>query len=151
MPVTQWLNDAVPAINASSWHLLVRSGGDERRWSLDELVRHEGRLTATLDCTGGWYSEQDWQAVPLRLLLPNAEGRSVMVQSTTGYSRRFPLRDLDRLFLATGAESAPLSPGHGYPLRLIAPGRRGFWWVKWVELIKVDDQPWWLQLPFPAE
>ena len=151
MPVTQWLNDSVPSINASRWSMQVRSGGDERRWSLDELTRLESRLTATLDCTGGWFSEQDWNAVPLRLLLSEVEGRSVMVRSTTGYSRRFPLRDLDHLFLATGAASAPLSPGHGYPVRLVAPGRRGFWWVKWVELIQVDDQPWWLQLPFPAE
>lgn len=151
MPVTQWLNDSVPSINAARWNLQVRSGGDERRWSLDELVKLEGRLTATLDCTGGWYSEQDWRGVPLRLLLSKVEGRSVMVRSTTGYSRRFPLRDLDRLFLATGAENASLSPGHGYPIRLVAPGRRGFWWVKWVEFIEVDDQPWWLQLPFPAE
>ena len=151
MPVTQWLNDSVPSIKAARWSLHVRSGGDERHWSLDELIQLEGRLTATLDCTGGWYSEQDWKAVPLRLLLSKVEGRSVMVRSTTGYSRRFPLRDLDHLFVATGAESASLSPGHGYPIRLVAPGRRGFWWVKWVDLIQIDNQPWWLQLPFPAE
>ncbi|HEX2178059.1 MAG TPA: hypothetical protein VHL54_00860, partial [Actinomycetota bacterium] len=69
MPVTQWLNDSVPAINAARWSLQVRSGGDVRRWSLDELVQLEGPLTATLDCTGGWYSVQDWAAVPLRLVL----------------------------------------------------------------------------------
>jgi hypothetical protein len=151
MPVTQWLNDSVPSIDAERWTLQVRSGAEERRWSLDDLVQHEDRLTATLDCTGGWYSEQEWHAVPLRTLLPGVEGRSVVVRSTTGYSRRFPLRDLDHLFLATGVEGSSLSPGHGYPARLVAPGRRGFWWVKWVDLIEVDNQPWWLQLPFPAE
>ncbi len=151
MPVTQWLNDSVPTIDPGRWRLLVRSDGGERRWSLDDLVPHQGRLTATLDCTGGWYAEQDWNAVPLRLLLPAAAGRSLVVRSTTGYSRRFPLRDLDHLWLATGAEDDSLSRGHGYPARLVAPGRRGFWWVKWVDLIEVDNQPWWLQLPFPAE
>lgn len=151
MPVTQWLNDSVPSIDATRWILRVRSGGEERRWSLVDLDQHEDRLTATLDCTGGWYAEQEWDVVPLRTLLPGVEGRSVMVRSTTGYSRRFPLRDLDHLFLATGAEGSPLSPGHGYPARLVVPGRRGFWWVKWVDLIEVDNRPWWLQLPFPAE
>jgi hypothetical protein len=151
MPVTQWLNDSVPSINAAGWRLQVRSGGNVRHWSLDELVQHEGPLTATLDCTGGWYSEQDWSAVPLRVVLSSVEGRSVMVRSTTGYSRRFPRRDVDHLFLATSAAGAPLSPGHGYLIRLVAPGRRGFWWVKWVDLVQVDNQPWWLQLPFPAE
>ena len=42
-----------------------------------------------------------------------------------------------------------LSPGHGFPLRLVAPGRRGFWWVKWVERIETSATPWWWQSPFP--
>jgi hypothetical protein len=29
------------------------------------------------------------------------------------------------------------------------PGRRGFWWVKWVERIEVSSTPWWWQSPFP--
>jgi DMSO/TMAO reductase YedYZ molybdopterin-dependent catalytic subunit len=43
----------------------------------------------------------------------------------------------------------PLSPGHGYPARIAAPGRRGFWWVKWVTEIELSDAPAWLQLPYP--
>jgi len=73
------------------------------------------------------------------------------VHSQTGYARRFPIRDLDSLLLATEVEGSPLSAGHGFPARLVAPGRRGFWWVKWVDLIEVDDRPWWIQLPFPME
>jgi hypothetical protein len=30
-----------------------------------------------------------------------------------------------------------------------SPGRRGFWWVKWVVSIEVDRAPWWRQPPFP--
>jgi len=47
------------------------------------------------------------------------------------------------------AAAAPLSLGHGGPLRLVAPGRRGFWWVKWVTEVVVDDRPAWWQPPFP--
>jgi DMSO/TMAO reductase YedYZ molybdopterin-dependent catalytic subunit len=36
-------------------------------------------------------------------------------------------------------------------VRLVAPGRRGFWWVKWVRRIEVVDEPWWLQSPFPLQ
>jgi hypothetical protein len=150
MPVTQWLDDRVPEISADRWSLPVRSAGTERSWSLDELEEKRVRITATLDCTGGWYAEQDWHGVPLRTLLPDGTGRSIVVRSSTGYARRFPIADLDRLFLATGVEDAPLSAGHGFPARIVAPGRRGFWWVKWVEEIEVDDRPWWAQLPFPA-
>jgi DMSO/TMAO reductase YedYZ molybdopterin-dependent catalytic subunit len=37
----------------------------------------------------------------------------------------------------------------GFPARLVAPGRRGFWWVKWVVSVEVDPAPWWRQPPFP--
>jgi DMSO/TMAO reductase YedYZ molybdopterin-dependent catalytic subunit len=36
-------------------------------------------------------------------------------------------------------------------VRLVAPGRRGFWWVKWVTRVEVVDAPWWLQSPFPLQ
>jgi DMSO/TMAO reductase YedYZ molybdopterin-dependent catalytic subunit len=51
--------------------------------------------------------------------------------------------------VATHVGDAALSAGHGAPARLIAPGRRGFWWVKWITAIDVDDEPWWWQPPFP--
>jgi len=52
--------------------------------------------------------------------------------------------------LATRAGGAPLSVGHGFPARLVAPGRRGFWWVKWVDRIELRSTPWWWQPPFPV-
>ena len=76
---------------------------------------------------------------------------SVDVVSRTGYRRRLPLRDASSLLLATSAAGQPLSDGHGAPVRLVAPGRRGFWWVKWVERIEVVDAPWWRQPPFPLQ
>jgi DMSO/TMAO reductase YedYZ molybdopterin-dependent catalytic subunit len=39
--------------------------------------------------------------------------------------------------LATHVDGEELSHGHGFPLRLVAPGRRGFQWVKWVEEVRV--------------
>ena len=39
--------------------------------------------------------------------------------------------------LATQVGHELLTDGHGAPLRLVAPGRRGFQWVKWVTEIEV--------------
>ncbi|MDP9405670.1 MAG: molybdopterin-dependent oxidoreductase, partial [Actinomycetota bacterium] len=116
------------------------------------LAAYGDRLRATLDCTGGWYAAQDWSGARLdRLLGDPGDARSIVVRSVTGYTRRFPVRDRTRLLVATGAAGAPLSPGHGFPARLVAPGRRGFWWVKWVESVTYDPRPWWLQPPFPPQ
>ena len=147
MPVTQWFNDEVQEVDASSWRLQVLDGS--RTYSVDELSSFGDVLPATLDCTGGWYAEQVWRGVRLDHLLDPADGESIVVRSLTGYSRRFPRSDAPGLLVATHVGDAPLSAGHGAPARLVARGRRGYWWVKWIATIDVDDEPWWLQPPFP--
>ncbi|MGH8927921.1 MAG: molybdopterin-dependent oxidoreductase, partial [Acidimicrobiia bacterium] len=87
--------------------------------------------------------------VSLDRLLQPGRALSVVAWSATGYARRFPIDDLERLWLATGVGGRPLSPGHGFPARIIAPDRRGFWWVKWVERLETSPIPWWVQLPYP--
>jgi DMSO/TMAO reductase YedYZ molybdopterin-dependent catalytic subunit len=150
MPVTQWLDDAVPDVDAATWRLVVRTGDQERAWRLEELETFQDRVRATIDCTGGWYAVQDWEGAWLSRLVPDAgEARSVIVRSVTGYPRRFPVRDLGRLLVATRVGGRPLDPGHGRPARIVAPGRRGFWWVKWIDTIEVSSAPWWWQWPFP--
>jgi DMSO/TMAO reductase YedYZ molybdopterin-dependent catalytic subunit len=154
MPVTQWLDDQVPVIDASMWRLEVRAvenDGVADPLTLEELDGFDDRVRATLDCTGGWFAEQIWSGVRLDRLVDGTdeEVRSVLAVSATGYARRFPIADVRHMWLATRVGDEVLSPGHGYPLRLVAPGRRGFWWVKWVERIEVSSTPWWWQSPFP--
>ncbi len=140
----------------------VRLGAPDRACSLappdpGQIVRPcrhrrapQSTVRAVLDCTGGWFTEQEWRGVPLSALgLP--QGASIEVVSTTGYRRRFPAHEAGTLLLATHASGRPLSRGHGGPARIVAPGRRGFWWVKWVASIDVVDEPWWSQPPFPLQ
>jgi DMSO/TMAO reductase YedYZ molybdopterin-dependent catalytic subunit len=151
MPVTQWLDDTVLEIDPQAWRLRVSGGGRTATLSFDEVDAQREPIPATIDCTGGWFAHQDWEGARLdRLLGPMASaGRSVLIRSRSGYTRRYPLSDASRLWLATRAGGAPLSPGHGSPARIVAPGRRGFWWVKWVEAVEVGGTPWWWQPPFP--
>ncbi len=146
MPVTSWFNDQTPHIDGAEWRL--KTG--ERELTLKDLDRlPRERITAILDCTGGWYSEQEWEGIRLDRLIEAGEARSIVVKSATGYQRLFPSGDLSRLWMATHLGGKPLSAGHGFPVRLVAPGRRGFWWVKWVVEMDTSSRPSWAQLPFP--
>jgi DMSO/TMAO reductase YedYZ molybdopterin-dependent catalytic subunit len=150
VPVTQWLNDGVPSVDVEGWTLRVEGDGQARSYSYDELAAFHDRIRADLDCTGGWYAEQEWEGVRLDRLLPGWKGaRSIAVHSRTGYGRRFPAADAPSLLLAVGAGGRPLDRGHGFPARIVAPGRRGFWWVKWVDGLALSMTPWGWQPPFP--
>jgi DMSO/TMAO reductase YedYZ molybdopterin-dependent catalytic subunit len=151
MPSTSWLLDAVPTVDPDQWRLTIKGGQGSRELTLAELTTFDTRVRATLDCTSGWYSHQDWTGVPLGRLLRSEPGaQSLYVHSVTGYWVRFPIHDLERLLLATQVGGAPLSANHGFPVRLVAPGRRGYWWVKWVDRIEVQTTPSWWQPPFPT-
>lgn len=146
MPAYQWLDDRIQHLDVEAWRLAV---GD-RQYTYEELMSFEfDTIAAELDCTSGWFSSQDWRGIRLDRLINPVDAASVEVRSATGYARRFPLRDLDRVWLAMEVGGEPLRPGHGYPARLIAPDRRGFWWVKWVTSIQPSSIPWWIQTPFP--
>jgi hypothetical protein len=146
-PVTQWLFDAVPTIDPATWRLTLQTPAGERHLSLADLGGGD-ELRAVLDCTGGWWTDQVWGGTRLaRLLSEVVPGTTVQVTSATGYARRLPLGD--DLLLATTMAGVPLSPGHGAPVRLVVPGRRGYHWVKWVDRVEVVPGPWWAQPPLP--
>jgi DMSO/TMAO reductase YedYZ molybdopterin-dependent catalytic subunit len=151
MPTTSWLVDPIPAVDPDQWRLTVVDGAGRYQLRLAELAASGVRMRATLDCTSGWYARQDWAGVPVSVLLRRrGQARSLLVHSVTGYWIRLPVSDIEQLLLATDVGGAPLSAGHGYPLRLVASGRRGYWWVKWVDRIELQATPWWWQPPFPV-
>jgi DMSO/TMAO reductase YedYZ molybdopterin-dependent catalytic subunit len=153
MPITQWFLDDVPRIDVDSYVLTIVASGEviARIAHADLVSQSTASVEAVLDCTGGWWSRQQWTGVRLDRLLPGPEvpGRSVEIVSATGFHRRLPRTAAASALLATSVGDAPLSPGHGAPVRLVVPGRRGFWWVKWVDRVEVSDAPWWWQPPLP--
>ena len=97
---------------------------------------------ATPDCTGGLYSRQRWGGLRFARLLeragPQPGASHVRVISHIGYRWSFEPRDA-RGLLATSVGAEPPSHEHGAPVRLVAPGRRGFEWVKWVVRVELHD------------
>jgi hypothetical protein len=136
---TAWLDDATPRDVTTAFTR-------ERLAALPQTS-----VVCALDCTSGWYSTNRWSGVALTDLLPALPPgtRSVQVRSATGYARRLDTSDLDGVLLATHMDGVPLPPEHGAPARLVAPGRRGYWWVKWVTDVSPSALPAWAQPPFP--
>jgi DMSO/TMAO reductase YedYZ molybdopterin-dependent catalytic subunit len=145
--VTSWVADDPDPIDTEEWRLQV--GGEvatPRQLAYDELQPSGGSTgeraseQAVLDCTSGWYAERNWEGIRVGDLLEDVEPTEsagwVRFQSVTGYKWSLPIEEARNAVLATHVDGESLSHGHGAPMRLVAPGRRGFQWVKWV--IRVD-------------
>ena len=149
-----WLNDKIPNIDTDRWRLRV-DGHVEHPYELDlaELQGWRHRMTATLDCTGGWYTTREWEGVLVSQLLSRAQPKpgagSITIRSRTGYFRRYSLPEAGRAILASRVDGKLLSAGHGFPARMVEPHKRGYDWVKWVDSITVNDTGKFWQPPLP--
>jgi hypothetical protein len=143
-PATSWVADR-PRPLAATYHLVV-DGLVTTPLSLPlESLHAPDHITATLDCTGGFYSTQHWHGISLRRLLEAAQplptATHVRVESHTGYRWYFPVAEADDLLLATAVGDEALAHAHGGPVRLVAVQRRGFQWIKWVTHVELIAGP----------
>ena len=123
MPTVSWLNDSAPTTPTDEWQLCI----DGTTISINDLRRRSTPLTAALDCTGGWFSEQRWDVVPISELLP-ADARSFEVASATGYRRIYAMSEASKIFVGVGYDGRDLRRGHGRQSassRRAAEGRGG--------------------------
>jgi cytochrome b561 len=145
-PTTSWVADSPRPIALDTYRLSVTGlVATELELALADLPPRD-ELVATLDCTGGFYSTQRWRGTLLSRILEQAppdrnRARHLSVVSRTGYRWSFALADASRLLLATHIGDEALSHEHGAPMRLVAPGSRGFQWVKWVQRVEVLENP----------
>jgi DMSO/TMAO reductase YedYZ molybdopterin-dependent catalytic subunit len=105
------------------------------------LALSTSAMTATLDCTGGWYTMQTWQGIPLSELLARAQVRpaaiGILLRGVADYTFPFTLAQAQEVLLATHVGEEVLNHVHGFPLRAVVPSRRGWHWVKWLVEIEV--------------
>ena len=144
-PVTMWMFDRPTPLDLERYRLTITGlVGQRSQYDLVQLgVLPATTLVATIDCTGGWYSTQEWRGIRVGDLLDRSgldpAARHVRFVSSTGYRWSLPLAEAQDALLATHVGDEMLSHGHGAPLRLVAPGRRGFQWVKWVVALDVTE------------
>jgi DMSO/TMAO reductase YedYZ molybdopterin-dependent catalytic subunit len=113
------------------------------------------QTTSDFHCVTRWSRfDNRWDGVAVREILsrcaPLHDVKYVLIHAEQGYTANVPLADLDRddVLLATRHDGEPLTPEHGYPLRLIVPQLYAWKSVKWVrglELLDHDQAGFWEQ------
>lgn len=149
VPVNRTAADAkvTDAAKATGWALTVRSGGATRSFTLDQLrampqFSHE----LPIACVEGWSQLATWRGVRVRDLLGTVgapagselrftslepEGAYRMMTMPAEYSRD------EQTLVALELNGEVLDLDHGYPARIIAPGRPGVLQTKWLQSMEV--------------
>jgi DMSO/TMAO reductase YedYZ molybdopterin-dependent catalytic subunit len=133
----------VPHIDLATWSL--RIGGDTQAreavslsWA-DLLSMPQIVVRSDHHCVSrNTALDLEWSGVAARAIVdlvpPADEVRHVLVSAARGYSSSIRIEDLSspRAVFATHLDGDPLSPEHGWPLRLVLPHLYGWKGPKWV-------------------
>jgi len=142
---------SVPSVDLATWDFRVWGEVEEPFTFSWEEFRQMPRKSIHRDihCVTRWSRlDMDFEGVPIQHILerarPKPSARFVVEHAEQGYTTNLPLDllDDDDVLLADVADGEPLSPEHGYPLRLVVP-KRYFWksakWIRGLQF-RADDQ-----------
>jgi DMSO/TMAO reductase YedYZ molybdopterin-dependent catalytic subunit len=146
---------SVPSTNLAGWDFHVFGEVEsEQRLSWDDLTT----LPATenvqdIHCVTRWSRfDTPFKGVHWRdlapLVRPKPTANFVIAHAEQGYTANVPISFLEHenALIAYEADGAPLTLDHGWPLRLVIPGKY-FWksakWLRGLELSSIDRPGFW--------
>ncbi len=140
-----------PTVQVDRWRLEVNGLVRQSRvWSLDQVMALPSETRAvTFECIangpgGHLMSTAMWTGVSLERVIAEAGGadpaaKYAVFTSVDGFQSSLPLADLleARTMLAYRMNGVRLPDRHGYPLRVVVPGRYGEQSPKWLTRIEL--------------
>jgi DMSO/TMAO reductase YedYZ molybdopterin-dependent catalytic subunit len=163
LPPGQYLTDKwpvlhagdVPRVDLATWDFRVFGEVEEpTRLTWEELrALPSTEITLDIHCVTRWsrfdasFRGVHWRELA-RLCRPKPSARFVVAHSEQEFTTNVPLEFLEdeQALLAYEADGAPLTPDHGWPLRLVIP-RKYFWksakWLRGIELRAADAPGFW--------
>jgi DMSO/TMAO reductase YedYZ molybdopterin-dependent catalytic subunit len=146
---------SVPDTDLATWTFRVWGEVEspvELTWDqFNELPRAEN--TQDIHCVTRWsrfdarFEGVHWRELEA-LVHPTPSARFVIAHAEQGFTSNVPIEYLrdENALLATHADGEPLTPEHGWPLRLVIPGKY-FWksakWLRGIELSAKDMPGFW--------
>ena len=139
---------ATAALSAD-WVLTLAVGGAERSFSRADLAAlPQTDVDLPIACVEGWSQMAAWRGVRLRDLVdaaggsPDADLRLISLEQRGGFRQtemgsEYVRDPLTVVALELNGEILDLE--HGYPARMIAPGRPGVLQTKWLSRIEAID------------
>ena len=163
LPPGQYITDKWPVLHAGSvpkteiatWDFRVFGEVEnEIVLSYDELqALPQTEITADIHCVTRWsrfdagFRGVHWRELA-RLVQPRPQARFVLAHAEQDYTANVPLEALEdeHALVAWEADGEPLTPDHGWPMRLVIPGKY-FWksakWLRGIELSSIDKPGFW--------
>jgi DMSO/TMAO reductase YedYZ molybdopterin-dependent catalytic subunit len=146
---------SVPTTDLTTWDFRVWGEVAEPfSFTWDEFrAMPRKALVTDIHCVTRWTRlDAGFEGVPIQHILeqakPTADAHFVLAHSEQGYTANMPLDvlDDDDVLLADVADGAPLTPEHGFPLRLVVP-KKYFWksakWIRGLQFLTRDQLGFW--------
>jgi DMSO/TMAO reductase YedYZ molybdopterin-dependent catalytic subunit len=163
LPPGQYLTEKWPVLHAGSvpttdlatWDFSV-TGEVERDLTLtwEQLLELPSReVTVDIHCVTRWsrfdttFKGVQWSELA-KLASPKPSARFVIAHAEQGFTSNMPIGAIEdeNALIAYEADGDPLTPDHGWPVRLLVPSRY-FWksakWLRGLELRSTDEPGFW--------
>jgi DMSO/TMAO reductase YedYZ molybdopterin-dependent catalytic subunit len=163
LPPGQYYTDKWPVLHAgdvpnedlATWTLTI-SGEVEEPVTLtyEELTALPAtEVTTDIHCVTRWsrfdaqFKGVHWSELA-KLCKPKPSARFVVAHAEQGYTANVPIAAIEdeQALVVYEADGAPLTPDHGWPVRLFVPSKY-FWksakWLREIELSAVDKPGFW--------
>jgi len=144
------ISNRYPIVDPETWRLKIRSSAREREYSLEQIRALPVRQFAkTLSCIsnpvgGPAVGNAIWTATPLLSFLEAFDpepGQRVVFRGLDGFDSSIPIEVAlgADVYLAYEMNGAPLPRKHGFPLRVLLPGKYGMKQPRWLTEIELTD------------
>ncbi|KKG10361.1 molybdopterin-dependent oxidoreductase [Methanosarcina sp. 2.H.A.1B.4] len=151
-PIAQQRNNAIKGtqyIERESYRLQVDGLVENPRdFTYEEIIGlPQTSKVVDLNCVEGWGFTAKWTGIRIADLFEEVEAMenatTVIFYSADGYSTSLDMDYLleNDIIIAYKLNDVTLPPERGFPLQLVAEGKYGYKWVKWIVRIELSDSP----------